>query len=346
MKRICTLLLIGILCLTACSQKTEKQDAKQGTEITPSPAPEKEYKDDTFSCSYNDSILKIFTDTANEPPSFICFNDDQETMSEDTSNGTILLAATQTHSISYNKLREIMLPVITQTIFDSLFQIENQTTPTVTKIENHIFEYNAEINGTKYSGRLFHIDSKTMTIAACRILPDEKQEYKDAIKSCYESIQYIKNDTRTLEDINKDAKKAAENAQEIISGDLYDSIMAIDKNTSSIIKMDGTYAISITSDNPKNFFKNCEKIYKNALKQKTSATFCMDTAEKKNIAMLTVVKDESSQSYPLHATLTVFDDDKEKDITSAYSKNKYWQSIDFDNLLDKDLQDIKDKYSK
>lgn len=349
MKKLYLLLVICILCFTACSSKSKNKDLqqKQEVEVTPTPLPNKEYKDDIFSCSYDDSILKIFTDTDNNSSPFICFNDDQATMSDDVLNGTCLFAATQTHSIPYNESKEWMLSDITKYIFNGLFKLNNQTTPTVTEIEDHIYEYTANVNDIEYWGRLFHIDDKTMTVAACRILPDEKQEYTDALKSCYESIKYIKTESiqSELDKLNEKAKEDAKDAHIIESGDLYDSIKSISENPIILIKIKDQYSLSISMDNPKLFFDKCETIFKKVFKQTESVVFSMKSDDNKELVSLTVVA-KGSSTYPLNSSLLIFDKNNEKEISSAYAKNKYWQSIDFDNLQKKELQKIKDEFSK
>lgn len=332
MKIYALLFLLSILCFTSCSKETPKSNT---TKIKATASPTKNYKDDTISCSYDASVLKYKESSPNDNLRYgIVFSDNLSTMSDDVINGSCLYVATQSHSITYENW---MLTDMTKSLFNGTFGIKEDDSTKITKLDNGVYEYTARINDIEYYGRLLNINDSELTMCICRILPEENEKYKDALKTCYESIEYLKENPLTEETVN--------NSQGITSGDLYDSIKAINNNF-DLIKIDNSYSVTLISDSPKNFFTSCEKIYKRAFKENESVVFSWDTKKEKNIATLTVIRNDDNEEWPIHATLTIFNKNNKKKITSAYSKNKYLQSIDLKNLSNQSFQKIVDKYSK
>ena len=334
-------ILLITFCFTSCSSETKTKE-KKISKATTAPTSIKEYKDNTITCSYDELILKCKESTPNGNLKYgVVFSDDLSTMSDDVINGSCLYVATQSHSIAY---KDWMLPIMTESLFNGTFGIDENDSTKITELENGIYEYTSQINDIEYYGRLLNVGDSELTMCVCRILPDESKEYKDALKSCYKSINYIK-DNDTLEDIEKEAQEKAENAQEITSGNLYESIKSIDKSAYNLLKIEDAYSLSLITDTPKTFFSKCEKIYKKAFKKNKSVVFSMITKDKEDIASLTVIRDDSNGIAPIYSTLITYDDNKEKSIQAAYSKNKYWQSVDYNNQSEKALNKIINKYS-
>jgi len=342
-----TILLSGLLFVSCASSKENVTSNSYTSSSSEAQSKQlKEYKDNTISCLYDPSILKIQESSPNGNLTYgITFYDDINNITDDISNGTCLYVATQSHTMSYNNTNRWMLPAMTEMLFNSLFNIETNDSTNIEELDNNIYEYTSKINDIEYYAKLFYIDNSEMTISVCRILPDETEEYKEALKSCYESISYIK-EKDSLEETKKKTEKDSENYKEITSGNLYNSIKKIHSNLNYLIKLENSYSVSLISDNPTQFFSSCEKIFKKVFKKNTSVTFdmCPNKDNYDSTATLTVVKNDNSDVYKLHASLLVFDKTKKKKINSAYSKNKFWQSIDLDNLSDKAFQEITDNY--
>lgn len=337
-----TILLSCCLAFTSCgSQKKESSssDISNSSSETVSTQLE-EYKDDTISCLYDKSILKKQETTPNNQIKYgVTFLDDISNAKNDILNGTCLYVATQSHTIPYDDTKKFLLPAMTESLFNGIFKIETIDSTKITELEDNAYEYISQIDGIEYYGKLFYIDDSEMTISVCRILPDESQDYKNALKNCYESIQYIK-ENDSLNSVENDA----ENYKEITSGSLYNAIKKIDNNLYILMELKDFYSVSLISDNPTEFFSSCEKIFKNVFKKNKSVSFSMVSNEEDDIASLTVIKNNNNKSFKTHASLVVYDKTQKAKITSSYSKNKYWQSIDLDNLSNKAFEEITNKY--
>jgi len=186
-----------------------------------------EYKDDTISCLYDSSILKIQEISPNGNTKYgRCFYDDATNLKNDILTGTCLYVTTQSHTIPYDSNKNWQLSFMTESLFNGLFNIETNDTTKINELDNNIYEYTSTIDNIEYYGRLLYINSSEMTVSVCRILPDETQEYKNCLKSCYESISYIKQNN-TSGSIEEKAEEDAKNYKGITSGNLYNSIPEI-----------------------------------------------------------------------------------------------------------------------
>lgn len=214
-----TILLSGLLFVSCASSKENVTSNSSSSEAQSKQL--KEYKDNTISCLYDPAILKIQEISPTDDLTYgITFYDNINNIKDDISNGTCLYVATQSHTMPYNNTNRWMLPAMTEMLFNSLFNIETNDSTNIKELDNNIYEYTSKIDDIEYYAKLFYIDNFEMTISVCRILPDETEEYKDALKSCYESISYIKekdSEKDPLEETKKKAEKDAENYKEITS---------------------------------------------------------------------------------------------------------------------------------
>jgi hypothetical protein len=339
------LFFIGISCLVSCTKKTKDEALKQNSKATSIPT--KEYKDDTIFCSYNDSILKYQKSSSPDDDLLysLLISDDPVKLKNDLKNNSFLNVSTISHSIAYDDSKTWMLPSLTKTFFNGTFGLEDNDSIKVIESKDHTYEYTNQTNGAEYYGCVYDMNNSNMTVSICQILPNEKQEYKDALKSCYKSIKYIKSDNPT-EKADKNTDETTQSHGRITSGNLYNAIKKIDNNACDILKIDeDSYSLFIISDSPKTFFKNSESIYKKVFKKKKNVIFEMKTKNNKNIVSLNIVHKEYFGS-PIYSSLIIWDKKWQKKVQNVYNKNKFWQSIDSNNLYDKEFQKIIDKYSK
>ncbi len=132
------------------------------------------------------------------------------------------------------------------------------------------------------------------------------------------------------------AKEAAANAKKIASGNIYESITSIHKN-SKIWEMDSSYTVflNLKEDSPdkvaKNFYTICKKILRKTFREKQSVSFALDVGDEKFITNF-VVTYSDNQLIGIEPDTAI--KKYESALKKAYKADKYFQNIDIDKVYD------------
>lgn len=164
---------------------------------------------------------------------------------------------------------------------------------------------------------------------------------------------YVSEIDKLIKQAEADAAQAK--SEKITSGKIYDSLVALHKDTK--IK-DVTYptkktlniSINTTSNNVNEvsewYIAMVEKMFTGAALDQAdydSYTFKL-YVNKKSIAFLSILKNDTGKWFTSTLSLTVFESKYESYIKAAYDASAFFQSMDSQKAFEKDLEGIADKY--
>lgn len=272
--KLITLLTVSSLVLVSCKStttsttQTEIPTAEITATPTEEPITEKQYSDDVISCVYNPSILIHIspntTDNVNYYTIFGKLGDSFDSISNSALSGTSLLVFSQSidNDIAYlltNFPEEFMF----KSLFSDLFDLEENADITYKLDSDNVVSCSIVLEDSTICQAKFLAIAKEsneyfLTILSSRLLPNESEDYSDALNACYDSIKYIGSNNllntlpssinptqeSTLDELESESTKKPEikpvTYDDIKSGKYTDSYVYIDCFVDNVSKIDDT----------------------------------------------------------------------------------------------------------
>lgn len=254
--KLITLLTVSSLVLVSCKSTTTSTTPTEmpTTEVTATPTEEaiseQSYLDDVISCIYNPSILKAIpletTDNIKYCTIFGSSEDSFDSISNSVLSDTCLLVLSQSvnNDIGY-LLTNFPEETMFKSLFSGLFGLEENADITYKLDSDNVVSCSIVLEDSTICQAKFLAMTKEsneyfLTVLASRLLPNESEEYSNAIKTCYDSIKYIGSDNllvifpsstkptqeSTIDELEKEISESLE-AEQITTGTLLDSITSI-----------------------------------------------------------------------------------------------------------------------
>lgn len=205
--KLITLLTVSSLVLVSCKSTTTSTTPTEmpTTEVTATPTEEaiseQSYLDDVISCIYNPSILKAIpletTDNIKYCTIFGSSEDSFDSISNSVLSDTCLLVLSQSvnNDIGY-LLTNFPEETMFKSLFSGLFGLEENADITYKLDSDNVVSCSIVLEDSTICQAKFLAMTKEsneyfLTVLASRLLPNESEDYSDALNTCYDSIKYI-----------------------------------------------------------------------------------------------------------------------------------------------------------